>query len=506
MKAFWQKHERKIQILAPTVFGILYIVLCAVNLRQSVWFDESYGAYLTRFDPGQIWSMTTADVHPPLYYFLLKLWSGIFGSTDFGMRFMSVFFGAIAIVFAWQWLKRKFGVKPALLATFLMTVSPMLIRYGQEMRMYTMAAAIIFGSTYVLQLAVDTKKRKYWIIYGVLMALGMWTHYFTALIFLAHLAYLIYVYRKKIFQKNIIMSYVLAVVLYIPWLPAFLAQSNEVQKGFWIAAPNMTTVTDYATMSFLYRNSTDTTGWLLVFMLVLLGCLIFLVRKLDRKAMVLKLMAFVPPVLLLLVSMPPFTPMFVDRYTIYSMICLALIVGIGIMTIKFRRKIVPVLLAVVFIGASVVGVVNVYSVGNFNFVTNSRSDAKSLFEYVVLNSEVGQPIISNSEWLYYDLAFYGTEEHPVYFVDELVTYEWGSHRPLQWYSLGKITDLDAFLEEHEIVWFVGSLPKKGDLEFPREGFRTLQNMILDVNINQAPYQALQLSRTADVDYVIDYRL
>ena len=505
MGKFWQKHGRLVTILAPILLGVIYVILCAVNLRQSVWFDESYGAYLTRFSFGEIWNMTMVDVHPPLYYFLLKLWSMLFGYTDYGMRFMSVFFGAIAIVFAWQWLKRKFGVKPALLATLLMTLSPMLIRYGQEMRMYTMAAAIIFCSTYILQLAIDTKQRKYWIIYGILMALGMWTHYFTALIFLAHLAYLVYIYRKNIFQKDIVMGYATAVILYLPWLPAFLSQAGEVQKGFWIGDPELSTVTDYFAMITLYRETSGVVGWLVPLILVIFGCLIFIIRKLDKKTMLLKFMTFLPPVLLLLISMPPLTPMFIDRYVIYSMICLSLVVGIGIATIKFGHKVTQYAMTALFAGASIIGIANVYTIGNYNFITNSRSDAKALFEYVVVNSEKGQPIISDSEWLYYDLAFYGNEQHPVYFVDELVTYKWGSHRPLEWNNFGKITDLDEFLAEHEKVWFVGSLPKGGDLEFPREGFNVLQAITLDVNVNQAPYRALQLSKLAG-DYVIEYNL
>ena len=503
MKKFMQKNERLVWILVPTLLGLLYIVLCAFNLRQSVWFDESYGAYLTRFSFSDIWGLTTADVHPPLYYFLLKVWSMIFGYTDFGMRFMSVFFGAIAIIFAWQWLKRKFGTKPALLATLLMTSSPMMIRYGQEMRMYTMAAAIIFGSTYVLELAMDTKKRRYWIIYGVLMALGMWTHYFTALIFLAHLAYLVYTYRKKIFQKDIILSYVVAVVLYLPWLPAFLFQTGMVQMGFWIGEPNLTTITDYFARTLLYRDSTELTGWLLLLMLIVAGCLIFLVRKLDKKASLLKFMVFLPPIILLLLSIPPLRPMFVDRYVIYSMVGVSMIAGIGVMTTKFRKKIVPGVIAMAFTGASIVGIVNLYAVGNYNYDTGGKSDAKALFDYIAANSSVGGPIISNSEWLYYDLAFYGNEEYPVYFVDELVTYEWGSHKPLEWHDYGKITDLDAFLEKHDTVWFVGSLPKKGDLEFPREGYNLLQTVTLDANVNQAPYRALELSKMAG-EYTIDY--
>ena len=497
VKNFLQKHERLICILAPTLFGVLYIVLCSINLQQSIWFDESYGAYLTRFSFEDIWGLTAADVHPPLYYFLLKLWSGIFGYTDFGMRFMSVFFGAIAIVFAWQWLKRTFGTKPALIATLLMTLSPMLIRYGQEMRMYTMAVAIIFGATYVLQLAIDTKKRRYWIIYGILMALGMWTHYFVALIWLAHLAYLIYVYRKKIFQKNIIISYALAVVLYLPWIPSFLSQTSTVQQGFWIGAPSIATVTDYFTNSFLYLNSADIAGWLLILTVVIAFCFVSLVRRLGKKLSLLHFMAFLPPILLILLSMPPFTPMFVDRYIIYSMICLSLIVGIGLTVVKFKSRIVaPIIMTLLFVGTSVIGIFNVYEFGNYNKTTHGKSDAKALFESVAAISQPGEPIISNSEWLYYDLSFYGTPEHPVYFVDEMTTYKWGSHEPLRQHDYGKIIDLDMFLAKHERVWFVGSKPSKSSLNFPRDGYSELQVMTLNVNIDQAPYQAIEVTRLA----------
>jgi hypothetical protein len=512
MEKFINKHGRLIAILAPAIIGAIYIILCAVNLQQSVWFDESYGAYLTRFSFGDIWSLTAADVHPPLYYFLLKIWSGIFGSTDFGMRFMSVMFGAIAIVFAWAWLKRRFGIKIAVFATLLMALSPMLIRYGQEMRMYTMAAAIIFSATFVLQLAIDTKKTRWWVIYGILVSLGMWTHYFTALIWLAHLAYLIYHYRTKIFQKNIIISYITAVALYIPWLPHFIYQSTSVQGGFWIPNPSFTTITDYFSNSFIYLSSDEITGWALVLMLAIATVFITLTIRAKEKLTLLNFMAFLPPVLLILLSIPPFKPMFIDRYIIYSSVCMSIIAGVAIALPNTTRKNIkssasrfwqfvkkPVfhrtLIATLFIGASIFGISQVYIQGNFNKNTGGRSDAKALFVTVAALSSPGEPIISNSEWLYYDLAFYGTPENPVFFIHELVTYEWGSHDPLRLHEYGKITDLDAFLENHKTVWFVGNLPNKGSIKFPRDTWHPITEITLPVNINQADYQAIQFQRT-----------
>ncbi len=494
MKKFLEKHGKLIAILAPIIFGAIYMIICSLNLEQSIWFDESFGAYLTRFSFGDIWTLTAADVHPPLYYFLLKIWAGIFGYTDFAMRFMSVFFGAVAIVFAWHWLKRKFGAKPALIATLLMSISPMFIRYGQEMRMYAMAAAIIFAATYVLQLAIDTKKRKFWIIYGILVSLGMWTHYFVAFVWMAQLAYLIYKCKKKIFQKDIVCAYILAVVLYLPWLPILIFQTGVVQSGFWIPEPNFSTVSSYFTNTFFYLNANELAGWMMVWASLTAIALTYLAVKAKKKTTLLNFMAFVPPTLLLIASLPPLSPVFMDRYVVYSAICLSLIAGVAIGIVKFKKKFTPFILTALLAMVSLVGVVNVFNFGNFNKSTNGQSDAKALFEAVALISDEGTPIISRSEWLYYDLAFYGNDIHPVYFVDALTTYEWGSHEPLKQKDYGKIMNFEEFLDEHETVWLVGSAKKTAELDFEYDGYEIVQSMYLDVNVNQDGYRAIEVRK------------
>ena len=518
MKESCLSYRRLASVLIPTFLGIIYILLCTFNLQQSVWFDESYGAYLTRFSFADIWNLTALDVHPPLYYFLLKIWSNIFGYTDFAMRFMSVFFGAIAIVFAWAWLKRKFGLKLATIASIFIVTSPMLIRYGQEMRMYTLAAAIVFAATFTLQLAIDTNKRRFWVIYGGLLSLGMWTHYFTALIWIAQLAYLVYRYRKKIFQKNIMLSYGLAVVLFLPWIPFFLSQTSTVQRGFWVSTPNANTITSFFSDSLFYAESDLVSGWLLMLAIAYLTLLYYFFRNSKLRLGLLLSMTFLPPVLLLILSLPPLTPVFVDRYLINSSVCLSILSGLlfGNSMLLSKTQAVPiksvkakanfhsflnrhitalrVFSLVIIVSASVWGIYNVYSLGNYNKSTDSKSDVKSLFQAVASASTVGEPIISSTEWLYYDLAFYGNDEHPVYFIDETTQYQYGSHEPLRQQDYGKILDLDAFLEEYDCIWYLGDLPSEGDLNFPRSDLVKHTAMTLSVNINQSDYQAIEFCK------------
>ena len=58
---FLRSHKRIICIMAPVILGLLYMVLCMAQLRQSIWFDESYSAYLTHFDYPKVWDLTAQD-------------------------------------------------------------------------------------------------------------------------------------------------------------------------------------------------------------------------------------------------------------------------------------------------------------------------------------------------------------------------------------------------------------------------------------------------------------
>ena len=85
MRRFVEKYKRPLTLVAPALIGALYLILCLVSVQQTIWFDESYTAYLIRFDYTDIVRYTAVDVHPPLYYLLLKTWSLIFGYNDFAL-------------------------------------------------------------------------------------------------------------------------------------------------------------------------------------------------------------------------------------------------------------------------------------------------------------------------------------------------------------------------------------------------------------------------------------
>ena len=75
------------------------LLLLAAALRfhrlgaQSFWNDEGNSARLSERSLQLIVEGTASDVHPPLYYLLLRGWRELAGESEFGLRSLSAFAG-----------------------------------------------------------------------------------------------------------------------------------------------------------------------------------------------------------------------------------------------------------------------------------------------------------------------------------------------------------------------------------------------------------------------------
>lgn len=412
--------------------------------------------------------MTAVDVHPPLYYFCLKLWSLVFGTSDFALRFMSVALGAVAIILAFFLFKRWFGAKTAGILTLFLAVSPLLIRYSQEMRMYMLAFVWVISATLVLEIALKDKRRWAWIAYAVLIALGMWTHYFTALIWLVQLGYILWTFKKEGWQKMAFWAYGLAVLLYVPWIPSFIQQVLYVQSGFWIGAVSLTTPLDFLSESLIYKEATEATGWLMVLVIALTAATAILLKYKrqqlngDERNGLLKLvlLTLVPPLLLIILSLPPLSPTYVTRYVVYSASFVWAIVGLGVIWGLEKAKntqpkqaarmkkvaIIAVLLAVV---VATVGIIQVDTRDN-------TGEAKTLMTALQPELATGEPILAHLNSMgYYEIFFYETPANHIYAVDMDVA--WPSYEPIRTYDENYLfgeAEVDEVISQNASFWYV----------------------------------------------------
>jgi uncharacterized membrane protein len=82
-ETYTKKNYRIIYTLACFVSACIYISLA---FKKTIWMDEAYTFGLIRNSFSFIWEKTAQDVHPPLYYFLLKIFTMPFGYNLFMAR------------------------------------------------------------------------------------------------------------------------------------------------------------------------------------------------------------------------------------------------------------------------------------------------------------------------------------------------------------------------------------------------------------------------------------
>ena len=221
--------------IAMIVIGIIFVSLGAFHCN--LWFDESYSVGLARHTFGEIWSIGGHDVHPILYYWMLRIVYLITGGSIMAYRIFSVIPIALMIVLGYTHIRKDFGEKTGFIFSFLAAFLPEMAQYAIEIRLYSWAIlAVTILAIYAYRLT-EEDNTKNWIIFGLASLASIYLHYYglmaAGLINVFLLIYLIVKKRKKgiIF---IVAFGVLQGLAYLPWLVNFATQLSNVSSGYWI--------------------------------------------------------------------------------------------------------------------------------------------------------------------------------------------------------------------------------------------------------------------------------
>lgn len=177
---------------AGVVIGIVVLALCLRLVRlgaDSLWYDETVSVTLAAKSLPELVAHTAGDIHPPGYYVLLHGWLRLAGRSEFAAALPSLFFGVLLVALAYRLGRRVFGPAAGRLAALLVAISPFNVWYSQEVRMYTLGAALGVGALLaMLELLDALPGRARWAAlaaYGVCAALGLWVLYYFAFLLLA---------------------------------------------------------------------------------------------------------------------------------------------------------------------------------------------------------------------------------------------------------------------------------------------------------------------------------
>jgi hypothetical protein len=339
------------------------IVLAGFALRlawlgeQSLWYDEGVTWMMSQMIYlSDLIHWTAADIQPPLYYLLIWHTYIGFGQSEWALRFPSVLFNTLTIPLIYALARRLFTPRSpvSLLAGLLFAVSPLLVYYSQEARMYTLLVfeAVLAGYLLLKITHPDHRGRGTtrfdWLplLYALIATAALYTHYFAAFLLMAHAVYLLIILWQRGWPKTLLIRslwmFGLSAVLFAPWLATLLSRLGD-DPSYWSGALKLDEAARKVVISFIAGETVfEQTGlWLaLGFLGLLLLMLAFLwVTRSNlehsprptpppdkpRVTLFLLLWLFLPPLLILVLSHQ--SPKFNPRYTLLAWPAFALVLA-----------------------------------------------------------------------------------------------------------------------------------------------------------------------------------
>ncbi|HEY1358014.1 MAG TPA: glycosyltransferase family 39 protein [Thermoleophilaceae bacterium] len=202
------------------VLGLLTVLGLALRLPlqgQSLFADEisTWWIATTHGLGGAVSTVhSDAEITPPLYFVLSWLATRIDQTPEL-LRLPSLLAGVAAIPLTYQLGVKTVGRAAGLLAAGFVAVSPFMLFYSSEARGYQVAIALVLGSTLALLAAVDSRRRRWWVVYAVCTCLAAYTHYTTVFPLAAQLIWVLWQHPGA--RKPALIANAAAVAFFLPW-------------------------------------------------------------------------------------------------------------------------------------------------------------------------------------------------------------------------------------------------------------------------------------------------
>src|SRR3954464_14295132 len=228
-----QHGSRRPRLSSLAVLGIvlgLALVAWSVYVRsrafhEAYWIDEGLSIGIAKHSFFDIPSVLRQDGSPPLYYLLLHIWIGFFGTKEVATHALSLVFSTLTIpVGVWAgW--SLFGRWGGIVTGVLCAANPFLTTYAQETRQYSLVVLLSLLTTTFFLFVFVQRRRKYLPLFAVALAALLYTHIWSAFYVLAALITVaVMIWRRRELLRDALLGFGGAFLLYLPWLPTALSQ------------------------------------------------------------------------------------------------------------------------------------------------------------------------------------------------------------------------------------------------------------------------------------------
>jgi mannosyltransferase len=406
---------------------------------KSIWLDEAFSIVIGQRSLLDVLRMVVqTDTHPPLYYLLLKIWL-VFGSSAAQARSLSAIFSIAAIPLMYKVASALFNDRRAgLVAAAILTFSPFQIWYAQEARMYAMLTFFVLASAFFFIRALERGELVYWVGYVLTTSLALYTDN-GAIWYVASISVFFLLAHRRFSDRlaGWLVSNLALGLTYIPWLPFFIHQTQQVTESFWLPPPSFQTVLG-AFLDFQSYNFPLIEISLLYLTTIFVWA--FIVPRKSWQQQLASFWLFLPLLVSLLLSLRQ--PIFLSRNLIAASLGYYLL--ITAILLKFKSTRLMLVLLIPLLG------MNLVSIGRNAWVTQ-KEDWRDAARYVA-NAVKGKP-----DGLVVFLPGYAEIPFQYYFKDYhqfVYTQGYPGDELLLHPNPKEVQDLDQLFEGHPYVWLV----------------------------------------------------
>ena len=169
----------------PYVVAVTGVLVAAAALRfstlslQSYYTDEATTVWLLQQSPvDMVHGIARTQSSPPLYFGVARVWSGLFGTSEVGLRSLSALLGTATVLVAYLAGARLLSRRAGLVVAALTAVSPFMVWYSQEARNYALFTFLATLSIYLYACLRGNTSPALVVAWAAVCEAAIWTHHF----------------------------------------------------------------------------------------------------------------------------------------------------------------------------------------------------------------------------------------------------------------------------------------------------------------------------------------
>lgn len=329
--------------------GILTMLFTATN--KYIWADEAFSLKLIRHSYQEVIRLTAQDVHPPLYYILLKFFVQIGDWLNISDKSMGSILSSIPtlilMVISLTMIRKRWGLFASSIFIFCITFMSNCLTYGTEIRMYSLGMLFV-TLTYIVAYEIILHRRlRDWLLLLVFGLGAAYTHYFACIPVAIIYGYLLLwtIIKDRAQLKKWLLISLATFMLYLPWLVIVLKQVSQVNGAYWIGDITIDTIKWYIQYILSVNNKSLSTLIEISYICVLVKLILDKNKTTEEK--IYTFMGCLVPVLTILIGVVVswlMRPIFVERYILPSLGCFWLCFAIGMSSLRLNKIGSPLIL------------------------------------------------------------------------------------------------------------------------------------------------------------------